>query len=222
MKSVKDNYVVCEGCDGVGKTTALRALAAALLDDDFNFLLTKEPGGPKALAAEWNCEARDYPFGWMYDSLRELCVNNPQIPQLAKRAIYKADSFYNWMGIIQPALEKDITVLSDRSWVSDIAYGTVLTGIPADALFQFNTALIPEQHKLTRVIYLDCPEDVREARLAGNMQDHMDTLGLEVRRKICAAYQQTLADYVQDYIVIDTNQPIAKVVDQMKAFVYKS
>jgi len=215
------NYVAIEGCDGVGKTTALKALAKVLLAEGFEFQLTKEPGGPKSLMVEWNSNSFDYPFGAMYDGFRELCVNNPQIPQLAKRALYKADSFYNWLAVVKPAIEQGITVLSDRSWVSDIAYGGALAGVNPEALFAFNTALVPEQHALTRVIYLDCPEDIREARLAANIADEADKYGVEARRKICSLYHDVLCNYVKDFVIIDTNQSLEKVVDAMKEFVVK-
>ena len=206
-------YWVIEGVDGVGKTTVLRTLANQLLANKVDFILTKEPGGPKALAAEW--QATEYPFGELYDGFRELCVNNPQIPQLAKRALYKADSFYNWLNVVKPALAANKLVLSDRSWVSDIAYGTALAKVPAEALYQFNTALVPEQAALTNVIYLDCPEDVREARLATNVIDHADLIGVEARRAVQAAYIHTLETYVSKYHVIDTNQPVLKIVDSI-------
>lgn len=220
MSDARRNYVVVEGCDGVGKTTMLKALAKSLMDDGHCFQLTKEPGGPRALSQEWNCSSFDYPFGAMYDGFRELCVNNPQIPQLAKRALYKADSFYNWLAVTKPAMDLGLTVISDRSWVSDIAYGAALAGVSAEALFQFNTALVPEQAALTRVIYLDCPEDVREARLAVNIMDHADKIGIEARRRICQEYRKVLDKHIYDYVVIDTNQPLENIVKAAKEFVY--
>lgn len=220
MSNVKGNYVVIEGVDGVGKTTMLKALAAALIDDCHCHVLTKEPGGPRSLMQEWNCGSFDYSFGAGYDGFRELCVNNPQIPQLVKRALYKADSFYNWLAVVKPMLDAGHSVLSDRSWVSDIAYGTALTGVDPESLFQFNVALVPEQHERTRVIYLQCPEAIREARLAENDVDHMDKLGPEVRRNICNAYMHTLETYVKEYVVIDTDQPLENVVKLAKEFVY--
>lgn len=219
---LKGNFCVIEGVDGVGKTTTLKALAKALMEDGFRFQLTKEPGGPRALSQEWSCSSFDYPFGAMYDGFRELCVNNPQIPQLVKRALYKADSFYNWLAVIKPAMEQGITVLSDRSWVSDIAYGAALVGVPAQDLFNFNIALVPEQHALTRVIYLTCSEEVRESRLAANIMDHADKIGIDARRRICLEYENCIRDRVKEHIVIDTNQPIENVVSLCKKFVYEN
>lgn len=190
-------YFVFEGVDGVGKTTTMKNVARALMARGIDFVLTKEPGGPKALYIEW-----EYPkdlsghLGECYDGFRHLCVDNPQIPGLAKRGLYRADAFYNWQAVIAPALQEGMLVLSDRNWVSDLAYGHVLTGVDYEALFQFNTALVPEMHAATSVIYLELPADVREARLAENMADAMDTLGKEVRDRISSAYDTVLSSYV--------------------------
>lgn len=216
------NFCVLEGVDGVGKTTTLKELAKSLMNDGHCFQLTKEPGGPKALMTEWNTNSFDYPFGAMYEGFRDLCINAPYLPQLVKRALYKADSFYNWLAVVKPAIERNITILSDRSWVSDIAYGAALAGVSAEDLFNFNTALVHEQHALTRVIYLTCPEDVREARLAANIADEADKIGLEARRRICAEYDKVLTERVKDYIIIDTNQPLEQVVNLCKTFVYEN
>lgn len=215
---LKGQYCCFEGVDGTGKTSTLKALSTELQKDEFKFILTKEPGGPKALRQEWSSLL--HPYGTEYESFRELCVNNPQIPQLVKRALYKADSFYNWLSIIKPALEQNTLVLSDRSWVSDIAYGAALANVPAEDLFAFNISLVPEQHSLTKVIYLDCPEDVRERRLANNVADHADKIGLEARRRICKEYMLCLDKYVNEYIVISTDQPLDKVVKECKTFIY--
>ena len=211
-------YIVIEACDGVGKTTTLRALSDALMKDNFAHRLTKEPGGPKALRQEWSSLL--YPYLDEYEGFRELCVDNPQIPQLVKRALYKADSFYNWLHI-KKVLERGIPVISDRSWVSDIAYGSALAGISRDQLWHFNTALVPEQHSLTKVIYLACPEKVREERLAANVMDHADKIGVEARNKVCETYARTLNEYVEEFVIIDTNQPLKNVVELCKNFVYK-
>jgi dTMP kinase len=212
-------YFAIEGCDGVGKTTMLKALSTELQHDNFKFILTKEPGGPKSLRQEWSSLL--HPYGHEFEGFRDLCVNNPQIPQLVKRALYKADSFYNWLTVIKPALEEGTTVISDRSWVSDIAYGSALTSITRDELWHFNTALVPDQHEFTKVIYLDCPEQVREERLARNVADEADKYGLDARRKVCDAYARTLHDYVKDFVIINTDQPLENVVALAKLFVYK-
>ena len=214
------NFVCIEGVDGCGKTTIMRALADQMMADGIRFILTKEPGGPRALATEWNVDSLSYPFGFMYDGFRALCVDHPEIPQLVKRALYKADSFYNWLRVSKPVLEAGDTVLSDRSWLSDLAYGKAIAGLELDQLIEFNMSLIPEQQAATRVIYLTCDPVVRAKRLASSTVDAADLLVSNAQTALVNAYTTALERYVPDYTVIDTEQSIEVCVEQAKAFVY--
>ena len=182
-------YFVFEGVDGVGKTTVMKEVALELALRGKKFILTKEPGGPKALIEEWqSLDGLEANIGFQYEGFRPLCVNSPHIPQLVKRALYLADSFYNWEKVILPALADGCIVLSDRSWISDLAYGKALTGRSFDELRQFNNALLPAREKATNGIYLWAHSDIREARLKRAMADEMDKLGKDKRNEIADNY----------------------------------
>jgi thymidylate kinase len=214
-------YFVIEGVDGVGKTTIMQKVARELLllGTD-NFLLTKEPGGPLALKNEWNLSSDDIlnkHFGHPYETgpqVRDFCVNHPGIPQLPKRALFKADSLCNWEYVIKPAIQSDEFIISDRSWVSDLVYGSVLCKLDPHALFQFNMALTPQLHGITNVICLTAPEKVREERLADNVADHMDKLGSKIRNELASSYTTVVNDYVKQdqQWFVDTNRPIDEIV----------
>jgi dTMP kinase len=215
-----------EGVDGVGKTTIMKAVARDLIKQGItNIVLTKEPGGPAALWNEWDQpeDLKPY-FGEAYNTgalVRELCVNHPEIPQLAKRALYKADSFCNWTVVSQPAIASDKIVLSDRGWLSDIVYGSVLLNMDAHSLHMFNTALVPELPDLTYVILFTCSEEVREARLAGNTVDHMDKLGVVVRNRLDHAYRSLIPSILHEthYEFIDSNKPVEDLVEEVRKFI---
>lgn len=222
-------FAIC-GVDGVGKTSVMKGVAENLLAIGIdNFILTKEPGGPIALQAEWNVPAEsqvNQRFGRTYSEgplLREFCVNHPDIPQLAKRALYKADALCNWEYIIKPAIQSDEFIISDRSWVSDLVYGAVLCHLDPHALFQFNMALTPQLHSMSHIICLTASEEVREARLATNVVDHMDKLGTKIRNELAAMYEQVVRDYVRQdqYWFVDTDQPLAAVIEQVTDIVIK-
>ncbi len=193
------SYYVFEGVDGVGKTTTMMNVARALAAAGVDFVLTKEPGGPAALFEEWGRPVDLYKYlGFQYSGFRPLCVDNPQIPSITKRALYRADAFYNWEAVIQPSLDKGKLVLSDRNWISDLAYGVVLTDCSMDQLMSFNMSLVPGLQALTNVVYLTLPHDVREARLARNTADAMDKLGKDTRFLIAVAYEKVLDEYLTE------------------------
>jgi thymidylate kinase len=213
-----------EGVDGVGKSTIMKLTAQRLIDLGVdNFLLTKEPGGPLSLKAEWKLEDDDIlckHLGYQYETgpqVRDFCVNHPGIPQLAKRALFKADSFCNWEYIVKPAIQSDEFVISDRCWVSDLVYGSVLSKLDPHALFQFNMSLIPQLHGITNVICLTAPEKVREERLSTNIADENDKLGPVIRNELAKAYTTIIKDYVKidQQWFIDSNRSIDKVVEDV-------
>lgn len=205
-----------EGVDGVGKTSTMKAVAELLIRLGEEVVLTKEPGGPKALFEEWGCDA---PYGEFYPGFRPLCVDNPTIPQVVKRALYRADSLYNWEVVV--STNRDKIVLCDRGWMSDLAYGSVLTKFSIDRLYAFNESLAPEQIKESYCVYLFCDPEIREARLSTNVADHMDTLGAEVRTKIDEAYHTVFKQYLtEDRLkLVDTNKSIVEVVEEVVEFI---
>ena len=209
-------YFVFEGVDGVGKTTTIRNVIAELNAHGAVPTVTKEPGGLTALEHEIGTDL-DY-RGEPYESLRELCVNRPDISNLAKRAIFLADSFVNWETVVAPALERKELVLSDRSWVSDLAYGSVFSRgkLSIEALYLFNTALI-DKSKVTKVIFLTCPADIREERLSRNIADANDKFSAADRDAVVDAYYNILVRYFRtnDVCSIDTTgteQEVAKAI----------
>lgn len=209
--------VYFEGVDGVGKTTTMKLVAQVLMGKGIDLVLTKEPGGPQALAQEWRVNGM--PYGKKYDGFRSLCVDNPCIPQVVKRALYRADSLYNWELVVRPNLDK--LVLCDRSWISDLAYGAVLTEHSMASLFSFNESLAPGQITSAYCIYLHCPPHVREERLKGNMTNHMDKLGPHVRARIENQYQEVLGRYLprDRQIFVDTSQDLDEVVTEAVEFI---
>lgn len=209
-----------EGVDGVGKTTTMKAVAEELVSRGLDLVLTKEPGGPKALAKEWG--VMGLPYGRPYDGFRELCVNAPHIPQVVKRALYRADSLYNWELVVRPNLDK--VILCDRSWISDLAYGSVLTEFNRESLFKFNEALAPDQIRYTNCVYLFCSEEVREARLRGNTEDCMDLLGADIRRKIERAYFGVFQSYLRpgQVAAVSTEQDLRDVVDEVVDYILET
>lgn len=181
-----------EGVDGVGKSTVMKAVSRLLSARGIDHLVTKEPGGPKALFNEWNGA---YPYGPRYEGFRELCVDRPDIPQLARKALYLADALCNWELVLEPN-RAHREVLCDRSWLSDLAYGPALTKCSMEQFYEFNRVLSPSRVSTGFMVYVYCKEEERERRLSFNVTNHMDKLGKEIRRQIENNYEEALRRYV--------------------------
>ncbi|HEX8390450.1 MAG TPA: dTMP kinase [Candidatus Saccharimonadales bacterium] len=100
-------YSVLEGSDGVGKSTQLELLKQKLDELEVDAVFTREPGGTE--------------FG---HHVRNLLLN-PNIEILSESteiALFTAGRIEQWVGVIEPALNEDKLVVSDRNWYSTLAY----------------------------------------------------------------------------------------------------
>src|SRR6476620_2158428 len=100
-------FITLEGGEGVGKSTQLKALAAALRERGLDVVITREPGGSEG--AE---RIRDLLLGGAEDRW------GPR----AEALLFAAARADHVARTIQPALEKGQWVLSDRFVDSSLAY----------------------------------------------------------------------------------------------------
>ncbi len=110
-------FIVFEGGEGAGKTTAVGALADALRARGRDVLLTREPGGtPEGLALRALLLAADGPS---WDAAAELLLMTAARVQHVQR-------------VIQPALDAGRMVLCDRFIGSTLAYQGAGRGLDQD------------------------------------------------------------------------------------------
>ena len=94
-----------EGGDGVGKTTQIGLLEAALKEAGVEYVLTREPGGTELGA-----------------SIRRLLLHGGYVSPRAEALLYAADRAHHVATCILPALERGAVVLTDRYLDSSVAY----------------------------------------------------------------------------------------------------
>jgi dTMP kinase len=98
--------IALEGIDGVGKTTLARHLAQKLEQLTLPVILTKEPGAtPLGAQLRTTLAERSFPL----DSVAEFLL-------------FSADRAQHIKDVVKPALERGITVISDRMSDSSRAY----------------------------------------------------------------------------------------------------
>jgi dTMP kinase len=102
-------YIVFEGPDGSGTTSHSSLLANRLQDQGKTVLLTAEPTGG--------------PIG---SFIRQQLSIKAGIPASALQLLFCADRAMHLERTVKPALERGETVISDRSYLSTLAYGEAL------------------------------------------------------------------------------------------------
>ena len=185
-------FIVIEGIDGAGTTTQALRLAEHL-----GAVLTREP--------------TDREVGRLIRSIlrRDSTVSMAALPWL-----FAADRCDHLESVVNPALERGDTVVSDRYYHSSLAYQSLTLGLVR--VRQLNhTFRIPD---LT--IFLDIPADValkRIQRRGGTREIFEEQAKLE---QISAAYARVnafLRSQEESIVTLDGSLPMDEVTTQINA-----
>ena len=163
-----------EGLDGSGCSTQSAKLSAWLKKQKINHLLTKEPtsnviGGliRGYLKSEWKV-----------------------VSHLSLQLLFTADRADHLDREIIPQLQKGIAVVSDRYFLSSLAYGSLNIG-DADWLYQINSQfIIPDLTILLKVSAKTCVKRIKENRLSLEMFDTEEKL-----QQVWRAYEKISKKY---------------------------
>ena len=112
-------FITLEGIEGSGKSLQILRMNAYLAGKGIPCLLTREPGGTE--------------FGM---SLRRVLLYRSGVSRepVSELLIYLADRYQNLREKVVPALERGITVLSDRYHDATRAYQGAARGVPLETI----------------------------------------------------------------------------------------
>jgi dTMP kinase len=183
--------------DGSGKTTQVNLLAAALREQGYDVLLTREPGGT--------------PLG---DKVRGLLLEKHDFPtpmdSRAELLLFCASRAQLVSEVIRPHLAKGGIVICDRYIDSSIAYQGFGHGLNLDYLqhiLEFATGgLYPDV-----TVYLDITpqEGLRRraaASLFGEEFNRIDDMALEFHRRVYEGYRAIAEASPERWLNIDAAQ----------------
>ena len=184
-------FLVIEGVDGTGKSTAACNVAEALADRGDDVVRVRDPGGTEAA-----------------DALRDMVLSGatrpfgPEAGALAYSLAY-ADLLER---VVRPALGAGRTVVADRFWLSTLVYQP-LAGADPDTVRRYAAVaaggVVPD---LT--VLLDAPERVCAARLSDRrVLDHWEAAALDTVRARREAYLRTLPEVGGPTVVVDATLP---------------
>lgn len=196
---MKGKFIVIEGGDGVGKDTQIE-----LLKKDFpQFVYTREPGGT--------------PLGKV---LREMVLHESYgaLPLLTEAFLFLADRAQHASELVAPALKEGKTVISNRSWISMVAYQIYGRNQPElKPIVDASVAEIYRDAPIGLAIILDLPSEVglERQRVAGKKFDVMESFSLEERATVREGFL-AVAKTLPQAKVIDANRPIEEVYKDVK------
>lgn len=191
-------FISLEGGEGVGKSTQLRALAAALRERGLSVVETREPGGSEGA-----------------ESIRRLLLQERDWPIEAEALLFAAARADHVDRAIRPALERGDWVLSDRFVDSSLAYqgGAGELGIERlRELHQFATAgFFPDR---TLVLALAEGKE-RAAARDGHSGDRIGGRDEDFHHKVDLAFRMIAAEEPERVKIVDASGTQAEVTKRL-------
>lgn len=170
-------FISFEGCEGSGKSTQIKLLAAYLESLNVPYIVTREPGG--SIIAE---------------KIRALVLDgkNKNLSDECEALLYAAAREQHLSEIIIPALKAGKIVVCDRYVHSSLAYQGYARGLGADYIRAINSRVVKE-YMPTVTLFLDiAPEDAFRRKHGADKNDRMEQQGIQFHNLVYADYKQLL------------------------------
>lgn len=190
-------FIVIEGLEGAGKTSAIQTVIDTLKDKGItNLAFTREPGGTP-----------------LAEKLRELIkqgIEGEKVTDKAELLMLYAARVQLIESVIKPALAEGKWVIGDRHDLSSQAYQGGGRGLDKDLMLSLrNTVLGDFRPDLTLYLDLDPTIGLARARARGEL-DRIEKESMDFFYRTRERYQ-ALAKDDETIITIDASQSIEKV-----------
>lgn len=202
----KKFFVSFEGPDGSGKTTIIKLLNEYLQDNNYDVVLTREPGG-SAIA----------------EAIRDVILDpqNTNLSYQTEALLYAASRAQHFHDVIKPALAENKIVLCDRFLDSSLVYQGIARQLGVKNVLEINKFAIDDTMP-DYTFFLDVDPLIGLERIRQNDTREINRLDLEsddFHQRVYDGYQQIVNDNQERFIIIDANNDLDQVLrDTIKAF----
>jgi len=198
-------YIVIETIDGGGKDTLIKGIPALYVQEflGIELVLVEEPNEHKNRMGAY---------------IRSCLKDSSLVPSdpLVFQEYYMVDRYTTMVCDVAPALERGAVVLSNRSYLSTLAYGSIKLPI-SDVSARHHEMLksVMVQPDLALLVDVVPEEGARRIERSGKDKDYFEK-DLEVQAKVRGAYltlmQESSARYPQQHRVIIDGMAVPEVV----------
>ena len=200
--TARGKFITLEGGEGAGKSTQLRALAAALRERGIEVVETREPGGSDGA-----------------EKIRELLLEgaDERWGARAEALLFGAARADHVDKTIRPALEAGRWVLSDRFLDSSLAYQGGAGGLGIEAVRAISAFAVGDCFP-DRTIVLALAEGGARARARdGQDSDRIGGRAENYHQKVDLAFRLIAAEEPERVRIIDASGSQQEVTDRLLA-----
>ncbi|HWK70361.1 dTMP kinase [Pollutimonas sp. M17] len=194
----KGFMIVCDGSNGAGKTTVIKAIEAHLNDRGLQAVVTREPGGTV-----------------IGEKIRDilLCPDTPEMSDIAELMLFGAARAQHVKEKILPAIQAGKAVVSDRFDAATLSFQHYARGLDLGLVRQINAlALDGFRPDMNIILDLDPAIGLERVHQRGERLDRMEAQKLEFLQRARQGYLEQARLDPALFRVLDAGRPLAQVV----------
>lgn len=203
----KGLFITFEGCDGCGKTTAIKKTDERLNALNIDHIITREPGGSR-----------------IAEDIRKIILDkrNSEEDSRTEALLYAASRRQHLVEKVIPALNEGRLVICDRYLDSSLAYQGYARGIGIDAVMSINAFAI-ENTMPDLTLFLDLPpeEGLRRINSRKRESDRLDQEKETFHKRVYEGYQIVNGMFKDRIVKIDASKSPDEVADDILKVILK-
>jgi dTMP kinase len=189
----KGLFITVEGPEGAGKSTILTKIFNRLLQEGFDVIQTREPGGIS-----------------IAEQIREVILNtkNTEMDKRTEALLYAAARRQHLVEKVIPALAEGKIVICDRFIDSSLAYQGNARGVGMEEVMNINQFAIEDKMPdLTLYFDIDPEEGLKRiAKHNGREVNRLDLESVDFHTRVREGYQKLMKQYPDRIQVIDASR----------------
>lgn len=199
--------IVCDGSNGAGKSTVIKAIYDYLQSHGREVVLTREPGGT--------------PIG---EKIRDVLLS-PETPEMCDTTelmLFAAARAQHVHEKILPSVKNGKVVLSDRFDSATMSFQHHARGLPLSLIENLNNlALNGFQADMTIILDLDPRVGLERVSMRGDGLDRLEMQDLEFLDKARHGYLTQAFNDPEHFSVVDASQSLEQVIEDTLSIVKK-
>lgn len=197
---MKGFFITLEGPDGSGKTTVAEEICKKLINDGFEVVHTREPGGIE-----------------ISEDIRKIILDpkNTMMDSKTEALLYAASRRQHLVEKVFPAIKDGKIVICERFIDSSLAYQGFGRQIGMNEVLSINLFAIDNAYP-DMTVYLDIDEQIGLDRLKTRAyKDRLDQESIEFHHRVNKGYKEVLDKFKDRIKVVDASKPLNEVVDNV-------